>query len=87
VRSAAVAAGSRVAAANMVRGIRVVSVERGHDWRRQTLVPFGGAGRMDLAARPRSGHPLHDRHMVSDLRHELMQTRLAPHASFAPAEV
>ena len=36
----------RVANATMVRGIRVVSVERGHDPRRLTLVPFGGAGPM-----------------------------------------
>ena len=36
----------RVAHANIVRGIRVVSVERGHDPRLCTLVPFGGAGPM-----------------------------------------
>src|SRR5262245_15275050 len=36
----------RVAHANIVRGIRVVSVERGHDPRQCTLVPFGGAGPM-----------------------------------------
>ena len=36
----------RVAHANIVRGIRVVSVERGHDPRGCTLVPFGGAGPM-----------------------------------------
>ena len=36
----------RVAHANIVRGIRVVSVERGHDPRSCTLVPFGGAGPM-----------------------------------------
>jgi len=70
-----------------VRGIRVVSVERGHDWRRQTLVPVGGAGRMDLAARPRPPGILCTTGIWWDLRHELMQTRLAPHASFAPAEV
>src|SRR5437763_1096237 len=36
----------RVANATMARGIRVVSVERGHDPRALTLVPFGGAGPM-----------------------------------------
>ncbi|MCX6024188.1 MAG: hydantoinase/oxoprolinase family protein, partial [Chloroflexi bacterium] len=43
----------RVANATMERAIRVISVERGHDPRRFTLLPFGGAGAMhacDLAA-------------------------------------
>ncbi len=34
----------RVANATMERALRRVSVERGHDPRRFTLVPFGGAG-------------------------------------------
>jgi N-methylhydantoinase A len=34
----------RVVNANMVRGIRVVSVEKGYDPREFALVPFGGAG-------------------------------------------
>ena len=34
----------RVVNANMVRAVRVISVERGHDPRRFTLVSFGGAG-------------------------------------------
>ena len=33
-----------IATANMVRAIRAVSVERGHDPRDYTLMPFGGAG-------------------------------------------
>jgi N-methylhydantoinase A len=33
-----------IVVANMVRAIRTVSVERGHDPRRYCLVPFGGAG-------------------------------------------
>jgi N-methylhydantoinase A/oxoprolinase/acetone carboxylase beta subunit len=43
----------RVANASMLRAIRVVSLERGHDPRRFALVAFGGAGGMhaaDLAA-------------------------------------
>jgi N-methylhydantoinase A/oxoprolinase/acetone carboxylase beta subunit len=43
----------RVANARMLRAIRVVSLERGHDPRRFALVAFGGAGGMhgaDLAA-------------------------------------
>src|SRR5262249_51519167 len=34
----------RIVNANMVRAIRVVSIERGHDPRSFTLLPFGGAG-------------------------------------------
>jgi N-methylhydantoinase A len=33
-----------IVAANMVRAIRTVSVERGHDPRQYCLLPFGGAG-------------------------------------------
>lgn len=33
-----------IVAANMVRAIRTVSVERGHDPRKYCLLPFGGAG-------------------------------------------
>src|SRR5207245_9387059 len=43
----------RVANANMEKAVRVISVERGFDPRRFTLVAFGGAGPMhgcDLAA-------------------------------------
>jgi len=43
----------RVANAEMVKALRVISVERGHDPRRFVLVAFGGAGPMhgaDLAA-------------------------------------
>ena len=42
-----------VVAANMVRAIRTISVERGHDPRRFVLMPFGGAGPLharDVAA-------------------------------------
>ncbi|HEX2337117.1 MAG TPA: hydantoinase/oxoprolinase family protein, partial [Hyphomicrobiaceae bacterium] len=34
----------RIVNANMMRAIRVVSIERGHDPRAFTLLPFGGAG-------------------------------------------
>jgi N-methylhydantoinase A/oxoprolinase/acetone carboxylase beta subunit len=43
-----------IANANMEKAIRVISVERGHDPRRFSLLSFGGAGGMhaaDLAAR------------------------------------
>ena len=40
----------RVANAKMERALRRVSVERGHDPRNYTLVPFGGAGPLHAAA-------------------------------------
>jgi N-methylhydantoinase A len=40
----------RVANANMERALRLVSVERGHDPRRFTLVSFGGAGGLHAGA-------------------------------------
>jgi N-methylhydantoinase A len=46
----------QVANANMERAIRRISVERGHDPRRFTLVPFGGAG------------PLHACEMAANLQ-------------------
>ena len=39
-----------VATANMERALRVVSVQRGHDPREFTLVPFGGAGPLHACA-------------------------------------
>jgi N-methylhydantoinase A len=81
----------RVANATMVRGIRVVSVERGHDPRRLTLVPFGGAGPMHgspvarelriprLLVPPTPGILCALGMLTADLRHDLVQTRLAAH--------
>jgi N-methylhydantoinase A len=43
-----------IVVANMVRAIRAVSVERGHDPRRYTLLPFGGAGALHAGAVARS---------------------------------
>jgi N-methylhydantoinase A len=40
----------RVTDAQMVKALRVVSVERGQDPRRFDLVPFGGAGPLHQAA-------------------------------------
>jgi N-methylhydantoinase A len=80
--TAAAAGILRVANATMARGVRVVSVERGHDPRGLVLVPFGGAG-------PMHGSPLaHELGiprllvlgmLVADLRHDLVQTYLAAH--------
>lgn len=80
----------RVAHANIVRGIRVVSVERGHDPRDFVLVPFGGAGPMhgspvarDLGMRrlllpPNPGILCAFGLLVSDLRHDLLETHMHP---------
>jgi N-methylhydantoinase A len=38
-----------IVVANMVRAIRAVSVERGHDPRGFVLLPFGGAGPLHCA--------------------------------------
>jgi len=88
----------RVANANMGRGIRVVSIERGHDPRGLTLVPFGGAGPMhgspvarDLAiprllVPPTPGILCALGLLVADLRHDLSRTRLAAHADLSAAE-
>ncbi len=79
----------RVANANIVRGIRVVSIERGYDPREFTLVPFGGAGPMhgsavarDLAMRqvmiPQTPGILCALGLlVSALRHDLFETHVA----------
>ena len=78
----------RVAHANIVRGIRVVSVERGHYPRDFVLVPFGGAGPMhgspvarDLGMRrlmlpPNPGILCAFGLLVSDLRHDLLETHV-----------
>jgi N-methylhydantoinase A len=78
----------RVAHANIVRGIRMVSVERGHDPRDFVLVPFGGAGPMhgspvarDLGMRrlmlpPNPGILCAFGLLVSDLRHDLLETHV-----------
>ena len=84
----------RVAHSNIVRGIRVVSVERGYDPRDFALVPFGGAGPMhgtpvarDLSMRrllipPSPGILCALGQLVSDLRHDLLETHIAPLAKF-----
>jgi N-methylhydantoinase A len=82
----------RVAHANIVRGIRVVSVERGHDPRVATLVPFGGAGPMHgspvarelnigrVAIPPAPGILCALGQLLSDLRHDLIETHIFPYA-------
>jgi N-methylhydantoinase A len=85
----------RVAHANIVRGIRVVSVERGHDPRLCTLVPFGGAGPMHgtpvarelrigrVAIPPAPGILCALGQLLSDLRHDLIETHIFPYSNDA----
>jgi N-methylhydantoinase A len=93
--TAAAAGILRVANATMTRGIRVVSVERGHDPRRLTLVPFGGAGPMHgsplareltiprLLVPPTPGILCALGMLIADLRHDLVRTHLAAHAGLS----
>jgi N-methylhydantoinase A len=79
----------RIANANIVRGIRVVSVERGFDPREFALVPFGGAGPMHgspvarelgmprVLVPPTPGILCAFGLLVSDLRHDLFETHVA----------
>lgn len=79
----------RVAHANIVRGIRVVSVERGYDPRDFTLVPFGGAGPMHgspvarelrmprVMVPPTPGILCALGQLISDLHHTFAETRIA----------
>jgi N-methylhydantoinase A len=95
--TAAAAGILRVANATMTRGIRVVSVERGHDPRRLTLVPFGGAGPMHgsplarelaiprLLVPPTPGILCALGMLIADLRHDLVRTHLAAHAGLSAA--
>lgn len=84
----------RVANANIVRGIRVVSVERGHDPRQCMLVPFGGAGPMHgtpvarelgigkLIVPPAPGILCALGQLLADLRHDSVETHIF---SYTPA--
>src|SRR5437660_21098 len=85
----------RVTHANIVRGIRVVSIERGHDPRDFALVPFGGAGPMHgtpvakelgiprLVIPPTPGILCALGQLVSDLRHNLVETHVGPYPAFS----
>jgi N-methylhydantoinase A len=84
----------RVANSNIVRGIRVVSVERGYDPRAFALVPFGGAGPMHgtpvarelsigkILVPPTPGILCALGMLVSDLRHDLVETHIGALANF-----
>jgi N-methylhydantoinase A len=88
-----------VVTANMVRAIRVISVERGHDPRDYTLVAFGGAGPLHaarLAAELEIRRVLVPRNpgilcatglLMADLRGDFAVTRLMPLSSAKLGEV
>ena len=79
-----------IVVANMVRAIRAVSVERGHDPRRFALFPFGGAGPLHASDVARSlgitrilvplapGILCAQGLIVSDLRESFVRTRPTP---------
>jgi N-methylhydantoinase A len=79
-----------IVVANMVRAIRSVSVERGHDPRTFTLMPFGGGGPLhaeDVARAlsmnsvivpPHPGILCAEGIVVSDLKESMVRTNRAP---------
>jgi N-methylhydantoinase A len=89
----------QVANANMVRGIRVVSVERGYDPRDFTLIPYGGAGPLHAVALakelkipkvlvpPIPGIFSAMGMLISDIRHDFVLTRIFPAHKVKPEEV
>ena len=88
-----------IVVANMVRAIRTISVERGHDPRDFVLLPFGGAGPLHAAdvARalgisrllvpPAPGILCARGLVVSDLRESFVISRLTPLSEGAMAEI
>ncbi|HSB06398.1 MAG TPA: hydantoinase/oxoprolinase family protein [Thermodesulfobacteriota bacterium] len=86
----------QVANANMVRGIRVVSVERGYDPRDFTLIPYGGAGPLHAVALakelkipkvlvpPIPGILSAMGMLISDIRHDFVLTRIIPVSKASP---
>jgi N-methylhydantoinase A len=88
-----------IVVANMVRAIRSVSVERGHDPRAFALLPFGGAGPLhatDVREEPRhhalpravrAGHPVRAGLIVSDLRETFVRTAVTPLSDARMADV
>ncbi|WP_077602628.1 hydantoinase/oxoprolinase family protein [Oceanobacillus sojae] len=79
----------RVVNANMVRGIRVISVEKGHDTRDFSLLAFGGAGPLhasDIAKEldskniiipPSPGITCASGMLIADVRHDYVQSYIS----------
>lgn len=80
----------KVINANVVRGIRVISIEKGHDPRQFSLMAFGGAGPLhaaDIAAElgskeviipPSPGIACAMGMLSADVRHDYVQTYASP---------
>jgi N-methylhydantoinase A len=89
----------RVANSNMERAIRTISVERGHDPRRFSLVAFGGAGPLhacELASALRIPRVLVPPHpgvlsalgmVLADVVKDYSQTVMLPAAEVGPADL
>ncbi|GHO90600.1 5-oxoprolinase [Reticulibacter mediterranei] len=85
----------RIANANMVHLLKLVSVRQGRDPRDFAMIAFGGGGSMHASSLARDMHmprviiPLAPAHfsawgmLVSDLRHDLVQTKLMRTAQIA----
>jgi N-methylhydantoinase A len=79
-----------IVVSNMVRAIRAVSVERGHDPRRFSLMPFGGAGALhatdvartlgigEIVVPPAPGILCAQGLVVSDLKEDFVRTQRTP---------
>ena len=80
-----------IVVANMVRAIRTISVERGHDPRDFTLMPFGGAGALhavdvaraldmrEILIPPAPGILCAQGLVVSELKEDFVITRRLPY--------
>jgi N-methylhydantoinase A len=89
----------RIANANMIHLLKLVSVRRGRDPRDFAIVACGGGGSMHATALARELHvprvivPNHPGHfsawgmLMSDLRHDLVQTRFVRAAEVGLAEL
>jgi N-methylhydantoinase A len=89
----------RIANANMIHLLKLVSVRRGRDPRDFAIVAYGGGGSMHASALarelrvPRVIVPNHPGHfsawgmLMSDLRHDLVQTRFVRAAEVGLAEL
>ncbi|MFQ5897771.1 MAG: hydantoinase/oxoprolinase family protein [Candidatus Methylomirabilia bacterium] len=86
----------RIAVARMTASIREITIQRGHDPREFTLVAFGGAGPMhaisvaeELGIRrilvpPVPGNVSALGLLASDIKHDLVQTRIGPLSEVEP---
>lgn len=89
----------RLADANMINALKLVSIRRGHDPRDFALVAFGGGGAMHAAALMRELHvkkvivPMEPAvfsalgMLVTDLRRDYLRTRITRTDMVGPAEV